>query len=180
MTQEVCIVTVPFRDVGVPIRKGDTHMLLTRTTPRDGIDRAFQHLTSSLFTTAPSAWRTGPTVQGAWRGEELELTVDLPGVPRDAVAVEVADRSVTITVEHNADHEQMRWSRTFTLGGSLDADRVAARYADGRLTVTVPPVSKSPARRIELTEGPATAVGTGSLETGSTDAVAADTSRDDG
>lgn len=145
-------------------------MLLTRTNQRDGIDRAFHHLTSSLFTAAPATWRTGPTVQGAWRGDDLELTVDLPGVPRDAVAVEVADRSVTITVEHSADHEQMRWSRTFTLGGSLDPDRVAARYVDGRLTITVPPVSKAPARRIELVDGsaPATAaIDAGALETDS-------------
>jgi HSP20 family protein len=147
-------------------------MLLTRTTQRDGIDRAFQHLTSSLFTAAPSTWRSGPTVQGAWRGDDLELTVDLPGVPRDAVTVEVADRSVTITVEHNADHEQLRWSRSFSLGGSLDADRVTARYADGRLTITVPPVSKAPARRIELTDAPApaTAIDTGAVEADSGDA----------
>ncbi len=130
-------------------------MLIVRN-PRsfDSFDRMFDQLTSSMFT-APTARRSAaPQVQADWHEGSLVLTVDLPGVPRDAVSVEVAERSLTVAVEHTTDRGDLRWSRTLQLGGSLDAEAVNARYADGRLTVTVPPAAKPEPRRISI-EGPA-------------------------
>jgi hypothetical protein len=40
------------------------------------------------------------------------------------------------------------------LGGSLDPDGVSARYADGRLTVTVPPTPAAAPRQVAI-DGPA-------------------------
>jgi HSP20 family protein len=131
-------------------------MIITRT-PRslDSFDRTFAQLTNGLFA-QPNARRMGPAIEGSWRDDTLVLTVDLPGVPRDAVAVEVVDRKLTIAVRHEADGEQLSWSRTVQLGGSLDPDAVSARYADGRLTVTVPPTPTAEPRRVAIA-GPETA-----------------------
>ena len=129
-------------------------MIITRS-PRslDSFDRTFQQLTNSLF--APSAQRRiGPALDGSWRDDTLVLTVDLPGVPREAVSVEVTDRKLTIAVRHEADGEQLSWSRTVQLGGSLDPDGVSARYADGRLTVIVPPTPAAAPRQVAI-DGPA-------------------------
>lgn len=135
-------------------------MLLARTTSSSsipsGIDRAFQQLSQSLMPSGSWAWRTAPSVHAVWRGENLELSVDLPGVPREAVSIDVAGRALTIGVEHQSEGEQLRWSRSFQLGGSLDPDAVTARYADGRLVVTVPPTARPASRKVAIA-GPDTA-----------------------
>jgi HSP20 family protein len=126
-------------------------MLVTRRPARlDPFDRAFQQLTAGFFTPSGFSRRTTPSVDAAWKGDELELTVDLPGVPKDAVSVEVADRVLTISVTHSTEGETLQWSRSLSLGGSLDAEGVQARYRDGRLTVTVPPTPAPESRRIQI------------------------------
>lgn len=125
-------------------------MLIVRN-PRslESFDRMFDQLTSGWVTTAQRRDRT-PSVQGEWQADTLVLTVDLPGVPGDAVKVEVADRALTIAVEHTTDKGELRWSHTVQLGGSLDAEHITATYADGRLTVTVPPVPVAEPRKIAV------------------------------
>ena len=83
-------------------------MLLARTTSPSSIDRAFAQLSQSLVPSGSWAWRTAPSVHAVWRGENLELSVDLPGVPREAVSIDVAGRALTIAVEHRADHHPHR------------------------------------------------------------------------
>lgn len=131
-------------------------MLIVRN-PRsfDSFDRMFDQLTSSMFTSPATRRSAAPHVQADWHEGSLVLTVDLPGVPRDAVSVEVAERGLTIAVEHSSNRGDLRWSRTLQLGGSLDAEAVSAQYADGRLTVTVPPAAKPEPRRIAIQSGPA-------------------------
>ncbi len=133
-------------------------MLIVRNNRSlDSLDRVFDQLTQSLFapTARPrAAAAPAPHVQADWHEGSLVLTVDLPGVPRDAVSVEVAERGLTIAVAHSTERGEVRWSRSLQLGGSLDAEAVNARYADGRLTVTVPPAATPEPRRITI-EGPA-------------------------
>jgi len=125
-------------------------MLIVRN-PRslDAFDRMFDQLTSGWVASTQRRDRT-PAVHGEWRGDTLELTIDLPGVPADAVKVEVVDRALTVSVEHTTDKGELRWSHTVQLGGSLDAESISARYADGRLTVAVPPVPAAEPRRIAV------------------------------
>lgn len=133
-------------------------MLVTRRPSArsyDPFDRAFQQLTAGFFAPSSFSRRTSPTVDAEWHDGLLELTVDLPGVPKEAVSVEVADRTLTLTVEHTTKGETLRWSRSLQLGPSLDADAVSAHYADGRLTVVIPPMASPEARRIEIGDAPA-------------------------
>ena len=125
-------------------------MLIVRT-PRslDSFDRMFDQLTSGWSASAPRRDRT-PAVHGEWLDDTLVLTVDLPGVPADAVNVEVVDRALTVAVEHSTDKGELRWSHTVQLSGSLDAEQISAKYADGRLTVTVPPVPVAEPRKIAV------------------------------
>jgi HSP20 family molecular chaperone IbpA len=53
-------------------------------------------------------------------------------------------------VEHRDDVDSLSWNHKVTLGGSLDPDAVTARYADGRLTITVPRTPQAPSRRIDV------------------------------
>lgn len=124
-------------------------MLIVRSPRTFDFDRVFDQLTSGWMTTPTRRERT-PAVHGEWRDDTLVLTVDLPGVPGDAVKVEVVDRALTVSVEHTTERGELRWSHTVQLPGSLDADKINATYSDGRLTVTVPPVPAAEPRRIQV------------------------------
>jgi HSP20 family protein len=100
---------------------------------------------------------SAPVVTSAWKDGALELTVDLPGVPRDVVEVSVAGRTLSIGVKT----ENLSWQRRLTLGTSLDPEQVTAQYADGRLTVVVGRVAEAEPRRIEIDTASAPAIETG-------------------
>jgi HSP20 family molecular chaperone IbpA len=100
---------------------------------------------------------SAPVVTSAWKDGALELTVDLPGVPRDAVDVSVAGRTLSIGVQT----ENLSWQRRLTLGTSLDPEQVTAQYTDGRLTVVVGRVAEAEPRRIEIDTASAPAIEAG-------------------
>lgn len=118
--------------------------------PAASFDRAFAQLTRDLF--APA--RRTPVVDAGWTDGTLVLTVDLPGTPAEAVGVEVADGTLTISVRA-AEFGDQPWLRSIRLGSSLDAEKAAARYVDGRLTVTVPESAAPAARALSIDTTPA-------------------------
>ena len=136
-----------------------------------GLDRAFEQLTNSLFTTLPRT--DGPRVDGAWHDDRYVLTVDLPGVPADAVSVDVTGNTLVL----GAHTDTLEWERTMRLGGRLDPEKVSARHLDGRLTVEVGTVDEPEARRISIDTTPAPvpeAIDVASAEDQSTDTNDAD------
>lgn len=110
-------------------------------------DRAFEQLTNSFFETRRPA---GPVVDGAWRDDEYVLTVDLPGVPAEAVTVELTGD--TLSLEARTD--EMHWQRTLRLGGRLDPEKVSAHHVDGRLTVRIGIYDEPEARKIAIATTP--------------------------
>ncbi len=119
----------------------------------DHLDRIFDQLTSSWFSGTRPAPTATPTVSADVRDGTLEVFVDLPGVPREAVAVEVVDRALTIKVEHKTERSQLSWARSLRLDRSLDAERVSASYADGRLTIAVPAAPKPEPKVVSIEIG---------------------------
>lgn len=115
---------------------------VTIPTQIDELDRTFGQLVSSFFDTPAF----GPAVRADWVDDQYVLTVDLPGVPADAVSVEVTGTTLKIGASQNGSD----WSRSLRLGGSLDPDKVAARYLDGRLTVTIGTFDQPEARKVEI------------------------------
>ena len=112
------------------------------------IDRVFSELANS-FSDTPAF---GPAMRADWNDEgEYVLTVDLPGVPAEAVSVEVTGNTLRLAAMSN----DSEWSRTLRIGGSLDPEKVAARYVDGRLTVKIGKVDQPEARRVEIDTAPA-------------------------
>lgn len=122
------------------------------------LDRAFEQLTNSFF---DQRRHVGPTVDASWDGDEYVLTVDLPGVPAEAISIDVAGDLVTIS----ASTDQSGWHRNLRLGDRLDPDKINARHVDGRLTVRVGTVDQPESRRVEIDTTPTPAA----IETASTD-----------
>ena len=111
------------------------------------LDRAFEQLTSSFFDTRRSV---GPVVDGAWKNDEYVLTVDLPGVPADAVSVELTGDLLSI----EAQTDEMQWQRSLRLGGRLDPEKVSAHHVDGRLTVRIGTYDEPEARKVAIATTP--------------------------
>ncbi len=110
-------------------------------------DRAFEQLTQSFL----EPRRRLPAVDASWVDGSLVLTADLPGIPSEAVSVDVAGRALTIGVRT----DELQWERTVQLGTSVDPDKVSARHVDGRLTVTVGAVDTPEVRRVAIDTTPA-------------------------
>lgn len=123
-------------------------------------DRAFEQLTNSFFDTSRT---TGPVIDGAWVDDRYVLTVDLPGVPAEAVTVEVTGTTLTV----GATTDSLDWKRSVRLGGRLDPEKVDARHVDGRLTVRIGTVDEPAARTIAIdTASPDLAIEAGAHDSG--------------
>jgi HSP20 family protein len=91
--------------------------------------------------------------------ESLVLRADLPGLSRDDVDIEIKDGVLTVSGERQTEHEERpegyyrverafgRFSRSLTLPDGIDAESVAAEFADGVLEVRIPkPEQRKPHR----------------------------------
>jgi HSP20 family protein len=103
-------------------------------------------------------------------GDHYVLDVDLPGVDPGSVDIDVDGSVLTIRAERTLGApEGAQWLtrerqpgtfvRQLTLGDGLDVERIAARYDNGVLSVTIPVQESSKPRKIS--------VATGSADTGS-------------
>lgn len=151
-------------------------MIVRHRTPltavdRRQFDRTFEQLANSFFDTRRP---TGPVVDGSWRDDGYALTVDLPGVPADAVTVEVRGSALHI----GATTATGDWQRSLKLGGRLDPQKVSANHVDGRLTVLIGTVDEPEARRIEIDTTPTPAAIEASADAPSDDNADASTDSD--
>jgi len=93
-----------------------------------------------------------------------EITVELPGLDDDDVAVTVSDNTITIKgekkVEHETDEEGYHlhergfgsFQRSFRLPDDIDAEKISATFAKGVLTVALPKseAAKAKVRKIKV------------------------------
>lgn len=119
-------------------------------------------------------------------GEEFVARIDLPGVDPASIDIDIEDRTLTIRAERVAEQREVQWlsherptgtfARQLTLGYGVAMDRIAAKYADGVLTLTIPVAEDAKPRKIQVAHG-----GTGAQrtieaeESGSPDATDAPT-----
>ena len=79
--------------------------------------------------------------------EQVIMLVEVPGMSREDLAVQVRDRVMTVSVTrkvpdldaryHRRERPAGEFSRSFSLAYELDPDSVAAKLEDGLLRVTV-------------------------------------------
>lgn len=94
-----------------------------------------------------------PAVSGRWADGAYVLTADLPGIAEDSVAVSLAGRTLTIDVTT----DELTWNERVRLPQTLDPEQVAARYVNGRLTVTIGKTAEAAPRAIAIDTTPARA-----------------------
>ena len=94
--------------------------------------------------------------------ESLTVVMEMPGVSKEAVDINLQDR--VLTVEGRIDfskYEQLQpvyteynignFSRSFSLSNSIDQDKIRADMKDGVLTLTLPKAEEAKPRKIAVT-----------------------------
>jgi HSP20 family protein len=111
------------------------------------------------------AW--SPKVEVFEKDNQLITRVDLPGMKKEDVTVEVADGQLTLSGERKRSTEEHKdnvyrseceygsFYRSIPLPAGVTADSVKASFADGvlEITVTLPPKAKAPVTRVPIADG---------------------------
>ncbi|MFH9298588.1 Hsp20/alpha crystallin family protein [Streptomyces sp. NPDC017520] len=132
--------------------------MLMRTDPFRELDRITEQLLR------PGTWsRPSAMPMDAYReGDEYVVAFDLPGVPPDAIDIDVERNMLTVKAERRPavkdDHVQMElserplgvFSRQIVLADSLDTERIDADYEAGVLTLRIPIAERAKPRRIAI------------------------------
>lgn len=86
--------------------------------------------------------------------DNLFVRAELPGVDRGDINVEVIENYLNITGAHKTTDEgneqPFSFSRSVAIPESVQADKVAAHYQDGVLTVTLPKKEEAKPRKVAV------------------------------
>jgi HSP20 family protein len=130
--------------------------MLMRTDPFREMDR----LTQQVLGTAV---RPAAMPMDAYRhGDNFYVHFDLPGINADSISLTVEQNVLTVRAERSpvkaegaemivAERPYGTFTRQVFLGETLDADKVAADYAAGVLTLTIPVHEAAKPRSIQIT-----------------------------
>jgi HSP20 family protein len=103
-----------------------------------------------------------PAIDVAEDDDQYVVTVEVPGIRREDVTVELRDNILTIRGEKKSEREgkkeQARWaersygtfSRSFTLPSNCDPDQVKASFKDGILTIEIRKAEEAKPRVISI------------------------------
>jgi HSP20 family protein len=89
------------------------------------------------------------------------MNVDLPGVPKKDINIEVKDNQLLISGERKAERKTKnsseryygKFHRVVALPSGIDADKIEAQYQDGVLTLALPKSEAAKGRQIKITDG---------------------------
>jgi HSP20 family protein len=106
----------------------------------------------------PPGWT--PAVDLYETADRFVLSIELPGLTRDQIKIELQQEILTVRGERAVQHEAGAqfhrverghgpFARSFSLPNPADADRVQAEFRDGVLTVVIPKLAP-PSRRINV------------------------------
>jgi len=124
--------------------------------------RMFESPFDSDFFTESVGW--SPAVEVSETDDELTVTVELPGMGRDDVEIDLENNVLTIRGEKSSETEEEdkekkmhvwerrygSFHRSFTLPRSVDADQVKAEFRDGLLKVRLPKMEQARGKKIAI------------------------------
>ncbi|NJM83161.1 MAG: Hsp20/alpha crystallin family protein, partial [Tabrizicola sp.] len=115
---------------------------------------------AGLAGAADRRWPVAPAIDVVEKDGNLEITAELPGLAEKDVEVKMVNNTLVIKGEKTDETEERKkdyylserrygsFQRSFRLPEGTDADKIAARFDKGVLTVTLPvPASASAAER---------------------------------
>src|SRR5918999_2071215 len=146
-------------------------MALARWTPMGNL-QSFQDEMNRMFdqffrggSSGEAGWGTytwAPPVDIYETDEALILTVDLPGVPKEAVSIEIHQNTLMLRGErkpaaevpadryHRTERAYGAFQRSFVLPTLVDQEHVQATYHDGVLELRLPKSEAAKPKRIAI------------------------------
>jgi HSP20 family protein len=132
-------------------------------TTQGEFDRFFREAFSPVSGEGEVSTRTwAPPVDIYENGDNLVLKAELPGINPDDVEIRVEDNTLYLKGErkfekevkeqsyHRVERTYGTFTRTFSLPNSIDADKVAASYKDGVLTLNLPKREEAKPKTIKI------------------------------
>jgi HSP20 family protein len=118
-----------------------------------------QERLDSLFGQAAPGW--APPAEVAEFGQEFRITIELPGLARQDLVIDVAANAVTVRGRRPPDgcpterYQQLErshgaFSRTFRFGDAIATEGIIADLTEGVLTIRVPKASEIHAHQIPV------------------------------
>ena len=112
----------------------------------------------------------GPLATGLWSpavdiyetDKAIVLKVELPGLSKDDINIEIKDDNLILRGErkfekdireenyHRIERSYGKFSRSFSLPGSIDRNKVDATFKDGVLEITIPKAEETKPKQIEI------------------------------
>ena len=139
-------------------------------TDMDRLFDQFRQNLDSLFWETPTSnieeysWSRTPPVDVADQGDRYEMNIELPGVPKEDVNVEITPNGVEVSAEHEDETEEKgkNWLRRersstsfyrcFDIPEELKTEDAEAEMKDGVLKLNLPKVKPKPKKESKKLE----------------------------
>jgi len=127
---------------------------------QDEVNRLFDFSFPSRDTGLFSGW--SPALDLYDQKDDFVVTVELPGMKKEDIAISLHDGVLTVTGERKHEFEGEegktfrseryfgKFQRSVTLPARVDASKVTASYKDGILSITLPKAEEAKPRHIEV------------------------------
>lgn len=121
----------------------------------------FRQLDRTLRAPAPVSREAEPTTSLFETQDGYEFRIDLPGVKDTDLTLDVHDQTLTVAARrevkaregfatHRAERGAFEWKRSYTFPTRLDAEKTAARFEHGVLSVRIAKAPEHQARRVTI------------------------------
>jgi HSP20 family protein len=130
---------------------------------QDRMNRLFEDATQRRANTATDAgdeferadWTPAADIYETKSG--FAIAIDLPGITRDAVEIDVDDNRLIVKgtrsleeSKHRNERPRGKFLRTFTIPGTVDQGGIGAEYKDGVLQIRLPKRQEQKAQKITI------------------------------
>ena len=132
----------------------------TGRSPFQELNDLRSHMNRLLDGESAQFW--APVVDVLENENEIILEAELPGMKKDEIDIQLDDGALILRGERKIESSQNgprflrmerqygAWRRSFQIEVPIDVERINADYTDGVLTVRLPKLQESQARRIEI------------------------------
>lgn len=106
------------------------------------------------FDRAPMSTAKAENFVPHWEVSESEehylMSVDLPGVKKEDIKIEMNQDVLSISGERKYESGVRAFNQKFSLPNTVDANKIEARHEDGVLNLYIPKTTVTKARKIEI------------------------------
>jgi len=134
------------------------------STFRRELDRLFEDIFGEVIEEGegiPTQWY--PAVDVKEDDKAFYVTADLPGLKKEDINISLEGNRLTISGEREFSREEKKenyhfmergygkFTRSFTVPSTVDADKIKASYKDGVLTIELPKKEEVKPKKVEIT-----------------------------